>query len=262
MKIKILLASAMAMSLLAGAASAATATFQFDVDAQAFKSKNKYEGTFDQVYAVGGDQSLTSDGDGTNVLDATAAGTFEGNIKNGVEVNASATSIDLSTGATVSADPFMDGISGGKLSGLGVCSSGTDVGGFSDCSSLNPDNTTPADDSTGDDNLYSPEHLKLTFSGVGNDYTITDLLIRDKDHNLITANDAIIINGTSYNTTNGVVDLGGGISGTMFGFTSGAADKEIYLSVLSVAAVPLPAAGLLLLGGLGGLAALKRRKKA
>ena len=37
---------------------------------------------------------------------------------------------------------------------------------------------------------------------------------------------------------------------------------DSYISAIAASPVPLPAAGFLLLGGLGGLAAMKRRKKA
>ena len=51
------------------------------------------------------------------------------------------------------------------------------------------------------------------------------------------------------------------VNHTVFSFTSTQEFPEIYLSVLDINEVPVPAAGFLLLGGLGGLAAMKRRKK-
>jgi len=55
-------------------------------------------------------------------------------------------------------------------------------------------------------------------------------------------------------------DLSGGATPTFFLQYSGASGGETIN--IGIAAVPVPAAGFLLLGGLGGLAALKRRKKA
>lgn len=92
--------------------------------------------------------------------------------------------------------------------------------------------------------------------------------IRDAGHNLITSQaDAIEINGDFYDTdASGQVILTGLGAATSFIFTSNGTGPgdEIYLSVLdaSLSKVPLPAAGFLLLGALGGLGAMARRRKA
>ncbi|MFD3190917.1 PEP-CTERM sorting domain-containing protein [Sedimentitalea sp. HM32M-2] len=227
---------------------AGAATFDFGADANAFwfanASDSRYEGTFDQVYGIS-----TVDGNST----ATAAGTLGGNSKDGITVTASATK---ATGAA--ADPFMD--SRGPFAGLGVCSSGL-IGsgadaGKSQCSSRIGSNP-------GDDNLVSPEELKLSFNlGV----ELTGLQIRDADHNLISnTTDAILINGVAYDTgANGQVILTGLGAGGSFLFTSNGTSpgKEIYLSVLSVTAqVPVPASLPLLVGGLGLMGWAARRRK-
>lgn len=238
--LKTTVAAAVAVAISGGAVSAAT--FDFAADAETFQTNHSFEGTFDQVY---------------NDEDSSLYG---GNTVDGITVQASA----YDAGTQDGLDPFMDSISNRKVAGLGVCSNGftdTEADGFgliSDCS-------TGYGDYTGDDNLLFPEILELTFSG-GNGgliYSIDSLLIRDADHNKITDEDAIIINGITFASVDGYVQgLSALASDTMFFFTSTKEFPEIYLSVLNVSEVPVPAAGFLLLGGLGGLAAMKRRKKA
>ncbi len=169
-------------------------------------------------------------------------------VPSGITVSASATK-----GPDLIADPFMDS----DIAGLGVCSGGsflTGAIGVSQCS-------TGYGGPTHDDNLLSPEMLTLTFNKA---VKLLGLQIRDKDHKLISGLvGAILIGGNAYDTgANGQVQLSALGAGSSFTFTSnGTAGKELYLSVLEVTAVPLPAAGFLLLGSLGGLGFMARRKR-
>lgn len=221
--------------------SAFAATFNFAADADAFWGANiagadKYEGTFDQVYGL-----TTIDIDGR----AAAAGTTGKNANDGITVTASATN---SSGL---ANPFMD--SGNA--GLGVCSNGFDSSGKSTCS-------TGVGPNQSDDNLQNPETLTLDFGVM---VAITNLVIRDLNHNLIinTAN-AIFINGTGYSTdSSGLLNLAGLVGAKIFDF-EGQIDgtPELYLSTMSVSAVPIPAAAWLFGSALLGFISLSRRKQA
>ena len=228
--------SALAFAACIACTGATAATFDFEADADAFYGANtgssKYEGTFDQVYSL------------TNVR-AIAAGTNGGNKVDGITVTATATN------GNDAADPFMDS----DDAGLGVCSSGLQQGSvISDCSSNGGGHT-------GDDNLLFAELLELYFGGKR--VAIDGLQIRDSGHNLINNQvDAITINNKVFGTdSNGQVNLAGLMAADTYTFTSAASGKEIYLSVLEVSQVPLPAAGFLLLGALGGLGAVARRRK-
>ena len=256
--LKTTVASAAVLTMVGTAASAAT--FSFGADAISFQTSQGFEGTFDQVYNM-------DDGDNPT------AGL---NTQDGITVNATA-SIHPPNDDQLTADPFMDSLSGGKPAGLGVCSTGFDAagtdgdsgdyGGISRCSTQY--SGSPKD--SGDDNLVFPEILTLSFS---KDVWLQDLMIRDANHEMVTG--SILVGSSALPLDEGhpgLVELdviAGVVQDTyaagfsnLFYFTSSGSRQgdEIYLEVLT-ADIPLPAAGWLLLGGLGGLAAMKRRKKA
>ncbi len=235
--------TAMAFAACIAGTGAMAATFNFQADADAFWDANvpnqsRYEGTFDQVYGIS-----TIDGNAR----ATAAGTLGGNTDGGITVTA------LATAAGVLADPFMDA----NNAGLGVCSSGVQGSGISECSSGSGSNT-------GDDNLVSPEELTLMFN---TSVALTGLQIRDADHNLINNTvGALFINGMLFDTgANGQVDLTGLGDGSSFVFTSNgtAPGDELYLSVLTadLSQVPLPASLPLLAAGFGLMGWTARRRQ-
>jgi len=248
-----------AAALLISAGAMQAASFDFGQDAEDFQELNGFEGTFEQVYADTGGAavsgSISVEADAFNFYDESAEKYYT---------------------------PFMDAISGGELAGLGVCSNGFDdsidngFGGESTCSTQYSGDM-PKD--TSDDNLMFAEVLGLFFN---TDVYLQNLLIRDADHDLITSEEAIWINGVIYSAIDGMVQglVELAMSSTYY-FTSSfdcvqydgdvrlksdgedcRATGQIYLSAMTVSEVPLPAAGWLLIGGLGGLAAMKRRKNA
>ncbi len=73
----------------------------------------------------------------------------------------------------------------------------------------------------------------------------------------LSPDDLDAVNGGDYRIDLGIVLA---LNDPITIFTVGGPDS--YISAIAVSPIPLPAAGFLLLGGLGGLAAMKRRKKA
>ena len=254
-KIKTTAAIAALSFALTGVASAATWTF--GLDAEAFQTESGFEGTFDQVYL--------QDPNSTNSL-------FGENVQDGITLTASA--YNLNTGAEYT--PFMDSISG-DIAGLGVCSTGFDTntrtvwGGESQCSTQYNGSLTK---DTGDDNLVSPEVLVLNFSEV---VSITDLVVRDANHNLVSGSLFISTDATFndpgdiFSFTSGEVQgLTGLFASNVFYFTSNgtSSGQEIYLETLTATSrepgpnpVPLPAAAWLFGSALIGAGIVGRRKK-
>lgn len=175
-------------------------------------------------------------------FEAYADGTYGEGVFDGVAWNGNLAG--GSTGLTVTAsggDDFAYLDAGGA--GLGVC---TIIDGADQC---NP---------TSDDNVQLGETLILTFS---EDVKITSILLRNATHGLFEALDFINFDGDNSGTY--TVGLGGfgGVFGSLWEFTIGD-PIEFYIASITVSPIPVPAAGLMLLTGLGGMFFARRRRKA
>lgn len=160
---------------------------------------------------------------------------------------------------------YLDAKSGGKLAGLGVCSGDSTPTGQCD---------TPSDDNTGmSGNTPSGafEYVTLTFSEA---VEITDLVLRDDNHNILTSGVIGLSTAASFVGLIGVYDIATGISqlagasSSTWTFAKITGGENFYVSVVEAVAappnggfVPLPASSLLLLGALGGLGIARRRRK-
>ena len=225
-----------AAALLVTAVSASAASFDFGEYA-----RDNGEGSWD--YITGGD---ITDGGIT-----VEAGSF---LHDGVSVIEDARDTSVA---------YLDGPNSSDLNaGLGVCTAGIGGGGTGECLIGGDDNTgaTPAGGASA--GLF--EGLVLRFSSA---VTLSDLVFRDADHVVI--NSGLIAVGDATAEQPGdltVWDIGGDFfdyGSTQWVFAAiGGEGIEFYIDGVTATTVPLPAAGWLLIGGLGGLAAMKRRKKA
>jgi len=138
-------------------------------------------------------------------------------------------------------------LDGGTMNGLGACS--ITASAPNSCAGNSDDNIS----------LSLGETVTIAFSTT---VSLDDLNLYG-DHTLF-GDGSITINGASYAVNAGVADLTGLLASSVFtiGLPVNQFGNLAYIGAATVTAVPVPAAGFLLLGGLGGLAAMKRRKKA
>ena len=153
---------------------------------------------------------------------------------------------------------YLDGPSGGRQGGLGVCTRGYDG---DECDIASDDNTGMSGGPGSGSGLF--ECLYIEFD---TQVLLTGLVFRDGDHNVLDSGQLLLGDDTADSPLDLFAwNIGDALSdywSDVWMFASTANGVEFYIDELSATTVPLPAAGFLLLGGLGGLAAMKRRKKA
>lgn len=219
-------------------------TFDFEALADTFYGDNGYEAIWEQ--AVGADGWWEGDGDGTLQIMA------------GVQ--------NAKPGAPTSGEGYAHAFLDSGNAGIGVCSTGVDtsnatgIGGEMSLCATGYSGSLGNLVDKGDDNVADPEVLELKFSHMAK---ATFGLVRDANHNLANGTMEIAVDGGSfvtYNVANGVIQgTGNGLKGMTFWLRPDAQGQG-YVAKVEGVAVPLPAAGFLLLGAMGGLGIAARRR--
>ena len=156
--------------------------------------------------------------------------------------------------------------------GMGVCKDATSSasigvatnGSANRCDPGSDDGITSVDETLTVEATETPVLIESVWLNANHDtpdVTAADYLI----NGVVYEGTSMIADNVS-GTGNYRIDLGFTLGlGDSFSITPQAGSPDSYLSAIAVSAVPLPAAGILMLGafgGLGGLAAMRRRRRA